>query len=202
MRGPLPLSSSSNSFFMNEPEILEAAPLAYENQEFLSSAEGRALRILAEYSEPLSRFRHERIQDTVVFFGSARFASRSDAESALELLERPGSAQPADFEHQLKLAQTQKLAKKILVLIYGRDYWNKILNLPALVEAGAVSEEDLELFTIVDSPQEGFEMLRDGLTKYHLQQQIPVRREKDDDPDIAATRSRHKGGSDGVPRPE
>ena len=90
---------------MNEPEILEAAPLAYENQEFLSSAEGRALRILAEYSEPLSRFRHERIQDTVVFFGSARFASRSDAESALELLERPGSAQPADFEHQLKRAR-------------------------------------------------------------------------------------------------
>src|SRR5207249_965996 len=102
----------------------------------------------------------------------------------------------------LTLAQTQKLAKKILVLIYGREYWNKILNLPALVEAGAVSEEDLELFTMVDSPQEGFEILRDGLTKYHLQQQLPVRREKDDDPDIAATRSRHKGGSDGVPRPE
>src|SRR5919109_3503910 len=90
---------------MDEPEILEAAPLAYENQEFLSSADGRALRILAEYSEPLSRFRHQRIQDTVVFFGSARFASRSDAKSALEPLERPGSAKPADFENQLRRAR-------------------------------------------------------------------------------------------------
>src|SRR6184192_2977361 len=87
---------------MNEPEILEAAPLAYENQEFLSSAEGRALRILSEYSEPLARFRHERIQDTVVFFGSARFASMSDAQGALTLLDKPGSARPADYEEQKK----------------------------------------------------------------------------------------------------
>src|SRR5205085_2520033 len=69
---------------MLEPEILEPAPLAYENPDFLNSADGRILRILAEYSEPLSRFRREKIQDTVVFFGSARFASLSDAESALE----------------------------------------------------------------------------------------------------------------------
>src|SRR5438876_11062301 len=89
---------------MNEPEILEAAPLAYENQEFLSSAEGRALRILAEYSEPLSRFRHERIQDTVVFFGSAPVCRRSGAESALGFLEPPGPAQAAGFQPQPKRA--------------------------------------------------------------------------------------------------
>ena len=55
------------------------SPLAYENKRFLDSPDGRVLRILAEYSEPLSRFRRERIQDTIVFFGSARFHSLSDA---------------------------------------------------------------------------------------------------------------------------
>jgi uncharacterized protein (TIGR00730 family) len=46
--------------------------LAYKNSEFLDSDEGRSLRILAEYEEPLFRFRREQIHDTVVFFGSAR----------------------------------------------------------------------------------------------------------------------------------
>jgi uncharacterized protein (TIGR00730 family) len=74
---------------------LEEAPLAYQNPEFLSSPEGRLLRIMAEYQEPMARFRRERIQDTVVFFGSARFHALDVANSALELLENSGSAQPA-----------------------------------------------------------------------------------------------------------
>ena len=53
------------------------SPLAYENKKFLNGPDGRSLRILAEYQEPLARFRRERIQDTIVFFGSARFHSRS-----------------------------------------------------------------------------------------------------------------------------
>ena len=55
------------------PPPLESASLAYENPAFLNSPDGRIIRIMAEYSEPLARFRRERIQDTVVFFGSARF---------------------------------------------------------------------------------------------------------------------------------
>jgi uncharacterized protein (TIGR00730 family) len=47
-------------------------PLAYENEEFLGSPDARPLRILSEYLEPHSHFRHQRIRDTVVFFGSAR----------------------------------------------------------------------------------------------------------------------------------
>src|SRR5437588_4624208 len=90
---------------MEEPEILQSAPLAYKNPDFLNSADGRILRILAEYSEPLSRFRREKIQDTVVFFGSARFANMSEAESALEVLQKPGSARPADFDVQIKKAR-------------------------------------------------------------------------------------------------
>ena len=72
----------------------QSPPLAYENSKFLNGPDGRVLRILAEYLEPLSRFRRERIQDTIVFFGSARFHSRSQAEEALQLLDKPGSAKP------------------------------------------------------------------------------------------------------------
>jgi uncharacterized protein (TIGR00730 family) len=81
------------------PDALEQAPLAYENGEFLGSPDGRMLRILAEYQEPMARFRRERIQDTVVFFGSARFRALDVANSELELLANTGSAQPAP-EHE------------------------------------------------------------------------------------------------------
>ena len=47
-------------------------PLAYNNEEFLRGPEGRSVRILSEYLEPLSHFRKQKIRDTVVFFGSAR----------------------------------------------------------------------------------------------------------------------------------
>ncbi len=50
----------------------ERRPVAYKNEAFLNSSDARPLRILAEYLEPLSHFRRERIRDTVVFFGSAR----------------------------------------------------------------------------------------------------------------------------------
>src|SRR5271168_3027505 len=81
------------------PDALEQAPLAYENAEFLSSPDGRMLRILSEYQEPMARFRRERIQDTVVFFGSARFRALDVASSELQLLANTGSAQPAP-EHE------------------------------------------------------------------------------------------------------
>jgi len=269
---------------------LKSAPVAYQNERFLNSPDGRILRMLAEYQEPLARFRHEQIQDTVVFFGSARFIGHKAATSALNDLQNnhegrtaaelqenlklaqagvdmaryyedarklahmltkwsidiparrhrfvvttgggPGIMEAANlgaheaggktiglniqlpFEQHpnpyitpslnfqfhyffmrkfwfaylakglvifpggfgtmdelfeiLTLAQTDKLAKKILVIIYGSEYWNKIINFQAFVDAGVVSAQDLELFKIVDSPEEAFQYLRDGLTKYHL----------------------------------
>src|SRR5579884_2041741 len=300
-----------------EPELL-SAPLAYLNPEFLNSPDGRILRILAEYAEPLSRFRKEKVQDTVVFFGSARFASMPDAQNALTILEKPGSANPAPASEQpgardgdalqaalkrahagvqmaryyeearrlahmltewtltlpgkrhrfvvtsgggpgimeaanrgareaggktiglnirlpfeqypnqyispelnfefhyffmrkywfaylakalvvfpggfgtldelfeiLTLAQTHKLAKKITVIIYGSEYWKSVLNLQALADAGTISPEDVNAFTMVDTPEEAFEVLKDGLTKYHLQPQ-PAK-QSDDGPEIAKT---------------
>src|SRR5215475_7638575 len=76
----------------NHPKV---APLAYENPTFLNSPDGRVLRILSEYQEPLARFRREQIQDTVVFFGSARFASRRESQKNLAGIER-GSKSGSD----------------------------------------------------------------------------------------------------------
>src|SRR6266852_3231340 len=269
---------------------LKSAPLAYQNEPFLSSPDGRILRLLSEYIEPLSRFRREQIQDTVVFFGSARIQSRDhaanrltgvgvsgtpvsaaqqakdtkraqaavdmaryyeDARRLARLLTEwstqipakrrrfvvttgggPGIMEAANLGAQeaggktiglninlpfeqnpnpyitpalnfefhyffmrkfwfaylakalvifpggfgtidelfeiLTLAQTDKLAKKILVVIYGSEYWNRVLNFQAFVDAGTVAPEDMNLFQFVNSPEEGFECLRDGLTTHHL----------------------------------
>ena len=81
------------------PDELPEAPLAYENPDFLNSPDGRVLRILAEYQEPMARFRRERIQDTVVFFGSARFRALDVTSTELELLANTGSTEPAP-EHE------------------------------------------------------------------------------------------------------
>ncbi len=287
------------------PPPLERADLAYENPAFLNSADGRLLRIVAEYLEPLARFRREQIQDTVVFFGSARFRGREEAGHALELLENTGSTQAAPHSEQpasppdiaagnatdlqrkravaavemaryyedarrlsqlitqwaakipsrkhrfvitsgggpgimeaanrgawevggktiglnirlpfeqapnpyitpslnfefhyffmrklwfaylskalvvfpggfgtldemfeiLTLTQTQKLAKKITVVIYGSEYWKKVFNLDTLVDTGAISPKDIDLFQFADTPESAFEMLRKGLTENYL----------------------------------
>ena len=279
---------------------LKAAPLAYQNEPFLNSPDGRILRILSEYSEPLSRFRREQIQDTVVFFGSARFQSleaaekhlaesqsaaadmRKKARASVEMAHYyedarklasmltewavtiparrrrfvvttgggPGIMEAANrgakeaggktiglninlpfeqypnpyitpslnFEFHyffmrkfwfaylakalvifpggfgtfdelfeiLTLAQTDKLAKKILVVIYGTDYWKKLINFQAMIDAGTIAPSDLDLFKMVDSPEEGFEFLRDGLTKFHLSG--ITKKENEVLPDIAKTR--------------
>ena len=82
------------------PNPLESASLAYENPTFLNSPDGRLIRIMAEYVEPLARFRRERIRDTVVFFGSARFRALDVANHELELLARPYGSEPAPHHEQ------------------------------------------------------------------------------------------------------
>jgi hypothetical protein len=88
----------------------------------------------------------------------------------------------------LTLAQTDKLAKKILVVIYGSEYWHRIMNFQAFVDAGTVSPDDLNLFKFVDTPEDAFAFLRDGLTEYHLGG--PPKKEKEQEvlPEIAKTR--------------
>jgi hypothetical protein len=68
----------------------------------------------------------------------------------------------------LTLAQTQKLAKKITVVIYGSEYWKKVFDLDALVDTGAISPKDIQLFQYADTPEQAFELLRKGLTENYL----------------------------------
>ena len=68
---------------MIHSSAMETQPIAYMSPEFLTSDEARPLRLMAEYLEPLRRFRKQRIRDTVVFFGSARTRSREAAQRHL-----------------------------------------------------------------------------------------------------------------------
>src|SRR5262245_37915755 len=88
---------------------MHSQPLAYLDPTFLESEEARPLRILAEYLEPLDRFKAQNIQDTVVFFGSARIHSRETAEQALEQLQkRVGVGRRANAELEAHLARSRK----------------------------------------------------------------------------------------------
>jgi len=81
--------------------------LAYLDPEFLESDEARPIRILAEYLEPLRRFKEQKIQDTVVFFGSARVDSRERAERALRTLRARG-VRDANDHYSKELNKTRK----------------------------------------------------------------------------------------------
>jgi uncharacterized protein (TIGR00730 family) len=63
----------------------------------------------------------------------------------------------------LTLLQTGKTRKKMSVVIYGRSYWEKILNFNALVKYGMIGEKDMDLFTFADTPEEAFEFLKKEL---------------------------------------
>jgi uncharacterized protein (TIGR00730 family) len=277
-------------------------PLAYLFEEFLVSDDARPIRILSEYLEPLRRFREEKIQDTVVFFGSSRVESRERAERALATLSATGRPQPSDrfdqgltksrravewaryyeearelarlltvwsrslpFENHrfvvtsgggpgimeaanrgareaggktiglnirlpfeqganpyitdglhfefhyffmrkfwfaylakalvifpggfgtcdelfeiLTLVQTDKLSKKIDVILYGNEYWDQVLDFQPMAEWDAITRDDLELLHRVDSPADAFERLRSQLTANHMDLAPP--------PGIAKTR--------------
>lgn len=68
----------------------------------------------------------------------------------------------------LTLLQTGKLHKKMSVVVYGREFWEKILNFQNLVELNVISEKDLRLFKIADTPAEAFEYLTKELTHNYV----------------------------------
>ncbi|HOV05291.1 MAG TPA: LOG family protein [Kaistiaceae bacterium] len=55
----------------------------------------------------------------------------------------------------LCLIQTGKI-DRVPILLFGREFWRRVLNLDALVDEGTISPEDLELFTYVESAEEGW----------------------------------------------
>lgn len=63
-----------------QPRPLQKAPKAYHNPDFINSPPARSLRILAEYVSPEKHFESAHINNTVIFFGSARIPSPESYE--------------------------------------------------------------------------------------------------------------------------
>ncbi|PPR19529.1 MAG: hypothetical protein CFH40_02265 [Alphaproteobacteria bacterium MarineAlpha10_Bin3] len=91
-------------------------PKAFNNAEFVNSRDGRVMRIMAEYLEPQKRLREAGIEDTIVFFGSARTLSRSDAQQALSTLREKGDAPSEDIlraERGLEMSRYYESAREL-----------------------------------------------------------------------------------------
>jgi len=73
----------------------------------------------------------------------------------------------------LTLVQTDKLSKKIEVVLYGSDYWTHVLDLKPMAEWGAIAEKDLDLMSYADTPSDAFELLKAHLVTHHLEPPIP-----------------------------
>ena len=69
----------------------------------------------------------------------------------------------------LTLVQTRKIEKKMIFVLYGRSYWEEIINFEALIRHGMISPEDVDLFQWADTPQAAFEILTAGLTKHYCE---------------------------------
>ena len=89
----------------------------------------------------------------------------------------------------LTLAQTQKLESKILIVLYGSEYWNEILNFNALVKHGVISESDLNLFRFANTPEAALQILKEGLTYYYLEPESVLQHPVEEAPEIARSRT-------------
>ena len=122
---------------MAETKITKV-PKAYKDLEFLNSPEARTIRILSEFLEPQRRFRRAGIQDTVVFFGSARIRPRNESvkrlRAAREGVEGTRRPSPGAFkelhaaEAQLGLSRYYEDAVELARLISD---WSRVYRDPS-----------------------------------------------------------------------
>ena len=66
----------------------------------------------------------------------------------------------------LTLIQTRKI-EPMPVLLYGRDFWNRVVNFEALCEEGVISPRDLDIFSIVETAEEGWAVVKDFYRRRH-----------------------------------
>lgn len=86
----------------------------------------------------------------------------------------------------LTLTQTQKLEKKIKIVLYGGEFWREVLNFDALLKYGMIGEEDMSLFEFADTPETAMTILKPFLLENYLQpHQVRAAEEL---PDIARSR--------------
>lgn len=92
------------------------------------------------------------------------------AQIAKALVVFPGGFGTMDeLWEMLTLLQTGKLAKHNIILIYGRKYWDKVLNWKAMVNWGTINEDEYKMLQFADSVDEAFDHIRAGLEKYHME---------------------------------
>ena len=91
------------------------------------------------------------------------------AQIAKALIVFPGGFGTMDeLWEMMTLLQTGKLPKHNLILIYGRKYWDEVLNFRAMVRWGMINREEYEMLQFADTVDEAFARIRDGLEKYHM----------------------------------
>lgn len=88
----------------------------------------------------------------------------------------------------LTLVQTRKLDKKIIILLYGSDFWKEAMNLEVLSKYGLISPEDLNLFEYADDPESAMTILQTGLTQLYLTPEKPLPQQEKATPAIARSR--------------
>jgi len=92
------------------------------------------------------------------------------AQIAKALIVFPGGFGTMDeLWEMLTLLQTRKLPKHNIIVIYGRKYWDEVLNWKAMVRWGTISEDDYKTLQFADAVDEAFELIRAGLEKYHME---------------------------------
>lgn len=90
------------------------------------------------------------------------------AYMAKALVVFPGGFGTVDeLSELLTLIQTEKVKKRIPIVIYGSEYWKKVMNFEEMVRCGTLSPEDLKFFKYCDTPKEAFKFLTRDLQRFH-----------------------------------
>ncbi len=73
----------------------------------------------------------------------------------------------------LTLVQTRKVVKHLPLVLYGPEFWDKVLNLQTMVDFGTISPEDVDLFHTSDDVDDAFEFITRELAEYALERPGP-----------------------------
>jgi hypothetical protein len=98
------------------------------------------------------------------------------AQLAKALIVFPGGFGTLDeLWEMLTLMQTGKLQRRNLILIYGRKYWDRVLDWKHMLRCGTINRKDYKLLEFADTVDQAFDRVRDGLEKHHLEPDTLVR---------------------------
>ena len=92
------------------------------------------------------------------------------AQLAKALIVFPGGFGTMDeLWEMLTLMQTGKLQRRNIILIYGRKYWDRVLDWKHMLRCGTINKHEYGLLEFADTVDQAFDRVRDGLEKHHLE---------------------------------